>query len=116
MYPVERGYRPGAGAVVAAIEVAAQRSPAITIGKPEPHLLVAAAAVVGADVRQAVMIGDALYSDMAAARNVGCRSVLMLTGVTSRATADALPAAERPTAIAADADELAAVLAQLAGG
>lgn len=116
MYPVERGYRPGAGSVVAAIEVAAQRAPAITIGKPERHLLVAAAQVVGANVRQAVMIGDALYSDIAAARNVGCRSVLMLTGVTSRSAADALPPAERPTAIAADADELATVLAQLAAG
>lgn len=116
MYPVEHGYRPGAGSVVAAIEVAAQRAPEITIGKPERHLLVAAAQVVGADVRRAVMIGDALYSDIAAARNVGCRSVLMLTGVTSRAAADALPPAERPTAIAADADELAAVLAQLAEG
>ena len=62
------------------------------------------------------MIGDALYSDMEAARNVGCRSILMLTGVTTREMADALPPAERPTLIAADADELAEVLAQLAAG
>ena len=38
----------------------------------------------------------------------------MLTGVTTREMADALPEAERPTAIAADADELAAILAELA--
>jgi HAD superfamily hydrolase (TIGR01450 family) len=114
LYPVERGFRPGAGSVVAAIEVAAQQAPAVTIGKPERHLLVAAAQVVGGDVRRAVMIGDGLSSDIAAARNVGCRSVLMLTGVTSRAAVDALPVHERPTWIAADADELAAVLDRLA--
>jgi len=116
VYPIEQGFRPGAGAVIAAIETAARTSPAITIGKPERHLLEAAAHVVGTDIRDAVMIGDALYSDIAAARNVGCRSILMLTGVTSRAMADELPPAERPTAIAVDADELEAVLAQLAGG
>jgi hypothetical protein len=34
----------------------------------------------------------------------------MLTGVTTREQVDALPPAERPTAIAADAQELAAIL------
>jgi len=116
MYPVERGFRPGAGAVVAAIAVAAQTEPVVTIGKPERYLLEAGALVAGTNVRDAVMIGDALYSDMEAARNVGCRSILMLTGVTTREMADALPPEERPTLIAADADELAEVLAQLAAG
>lgn len=113
VYPVEHGFRPGAGAVVAAIAVAARTEPAVTIGKPERYLLEAGALVGGTDVREAVMIGDALYSDMAAARNVGCRSILMLTGVTTREMADALPTTERPTAVAADADELAAILTQL---
>jgi hypothetical protein len=39
----------------------------------------------------------------------------MLTGVTTRAQVDALPADKRPTAVAADAAELAAVLETLAG-
>jgi glycerol 3-phosphatase-2 len=115
MYPTERGFRPGAGAIVAAIEVAARTAPAVTIGKPGPYLLEAAAHLVGADVHHAVMIGDAL-TDVAAGRAVGARTVLMLTGVTSRETADALPAGECPTAIAADAAELAAVLEELAAG
>jgi hypothetical protein len=37
----------------------------------------------------------------------------MLTGVATRADVDALGADERPTAVAADADELARVLATL---
>lgn len=113
MYPTERGFRPGAGAVVAAIEVASRTSPVATIGKPGPYLLEAAAAMLSADVRRAVMIGDSL-SDVAAGHAVGARTILMLTGVTSRETADALTAGERPTRIAADAGELTAVLEDLA--
>jgi len=113
MYPTERGFRPGAGAVVAAIETAARTTASVTIGKPEPFLLQAGAALVGGDLLTAVMIGDAL-TDIAAGRAVGARTILMLTGVTTRAMADALPEAERPTRIAADADELAAALVELA--
>ena len=40
----------------------------------------------------------------------------MLTGVTTRAQIDALPVAERPTAVAADATELAAILERLSAG
>jgi hypothetical protein len=39
----------------------------------------------------------------------------MLTGVTTRAEVDALPADQQPTAVAADAGELAAALDRLAG-
>ena len=45
--PTERGFRPGAGAVVAAIETAGRHAAAVTIGKPGPYLLEAAAALVG---------------------------------------------------------------------
>jgi glycerol-1-phosphatase len=112
-YPTERGLRPGAGAIVAAVEAATRVTP-LSIGKPEPLLLEAAAEVVGAEPRDAVMIGDALWTDVAAARAVGARSVLMLTGVTH---ADQLAAAapdEQPTAVARDASELAAILDGLA--
>lgn len=114
MYPTERGFRPGAGSVVAAIETAARTTARVSIGKPEPYLLEAAAHLVGADTREAVMIGDAL-TDVASGRAVGARTVLMLTGVTTREMAEALPPAERPTRIAADAGELAAALDALAG-
>jgi len=112
VYPTERGLRPGAGSVVAAIETASRTSPVAVVGKPQPLLLQVAARSVGADPATAVMIGDAL-TDVAAGRAVGARTILMLTGVTSRAMADALPAGERPTRIAADADELAAALRDL---
>ena len=61
------------------------------------------------------MIGDS-PSDVAAGRAVGARTILMLTGVTSREAADALPPDERPTRVAADAAELGLVLDELAAG
>ncbi len=113
IYPTERGFRPGAGSVVAAVEVASRTMSQVSIGKPEPYLLEAAARLVGADVTRAVMIGDAL-TDIAAGRAVGARTILMLTGVTSREEADALSVDERPTRVAADAAELSRVLTELA--
>jgi HAD superfamily hydrolase (TIGR01450 family) len=114
MYPTERGLRPGAGSVIAAIEVAAGVSP-LVIGKPEPLLMAEAARAAGAEPRAAVVIGDGLLTDIAAAHAIGARSVLMLTGVSSRAQLEALPPTQRPTAVAADAGELATVLRELAG-
>ncbi len=112
IYPLERWLRPGAGSVIAAIEVASGVGP-VVIGKPEPLLLEEAARAVGADPREAVVIGDGLGTDIAAARAVGARSVLMLTGVSSREQVDARPVDQRPSAVAADAAELAIVLREL---
>jgi ribonucleotide monophosphatase NagD (HAD superfamily) len=56
------------------------------------------------------MIGDGIGTDLAAARAVGARSVLMLTGVTTRADLEALTKEGRPDAVATDAAGLAAAL------
>jgi ribonucleotide monophosphatase NagD (HAD superfamily) len=113
VYPLEKGLMPGAGSIVAAIETASGHVP-ISIGKPGPLLLEVAAHAVGADVTAAVMIGDSLVTDVAAAHAVGARSVLMLTGITTRAQLAAAAAADAPTEIAADAAELASALDRLA--
>ena len=114
VYPTERGLRPGAGAVAAAIEATTGVTP-LSIGKPAPHLLELAAEAVGRRATEAMMIGDGIGTDLAAARAVGARCVLMLTGVATREQVEALPADEHPTAVAADAGELAAILDALAG-
>jgi len=109
VYPTERAVRPGAGSLVAAVEAASGVHP-ISIGKPAPYLLEEAARVVGREPRDAVMIGDNLGTDIAAAAAIHARSILMLTGVTRREEVEAAPPDRRPTAVAADAQELAAVL------
>jgi 4-nitrophenyl phosphatase len=113
VYPTERGLRPGAGTVAAALEATTGVVP-LSIGKPAPLLLEEAARTAGGLAKDAVMIGDGLLTDIAAARAVGARSVLMLTGVTTREMLAGLEDGERPTAVAADADELERVLEVLA--
>jgi len=108
-YPTERWIRPGAGAVVAAIEVASGVAP-VTIGKPQPLLMEEAAHAVGRDPKEALVIGDGIVTDLAAANAVGARTILMLTGVTTGSALEALPSADAPFAVAADATELAEVL------
>jgi HAD superfamily hydrolase (TIGR01450 family) len=112
-YPTSVRLAAGAGAIVAAVEVAGGRGPDVIVGKPEPRLFRTAAEIEGVDPRDAVVIGDGLLTDIAAAHAVGARSVLMLTGVT---TAEQLAAAteDRPTEVAADAEELGRILERLA--
>ncbi|MFI5261869.1 MAG: HAD-IIA family hydrolase [Candidatus Limnocylindrales bacterium] len=111
IFPTPDGLAAGAGSIVAALVVAAGREPDLVVGKPEPGLFLEAAHMAGIPADQAVVIGDGLLTDIAAARRVGARSVLVLTGVTTPAQADLVtdgPLA--PTAIAADAAGLAAIL------
>ncbi len=114
VYPTERGLRPGAGAVAAALEATTGVTP-LSIGKPEPHLFESAAEAVGRTPAEAIVIGDAISTDLAGAKAVGARCVLMVSGISTRDVGDALPAALRPDAVAADAAELAAALDRLAG-
>ncbi len=109
VYPTERGLRPGAGSLAAAIEASTGVIP-LVIGKPGAHLLELAAEAVGRDVADAVMIGDGIHSDLAAARVVRARCILMLTGVTTSAQVEALPIEDRPDAVASDATALASAL------
>jgi HAD superfamily hydrolase (TIGR01450 family) len=113
IYPMERGFMPGAGAVVAAVATASGVEP-VSLGKPGPLLLEVAAHAAGRPVTDAVMIGDSLITDIPAAIAVGARSILMLTGISTAAQLAALPAAARPTEVAADAAELATALDRLA--
>ncbi len=114
VYPTERGLRPGAGAIAAAVEATTGVTP-LTIGKPGPHLLELAAEAVGRKASEAIMIGDGIGTDLAAARAVGASCAIMLTGVTTREEIDALADHERPAHVAADAAELAAILESMAG-
>src|ERR1035437_3464138 len=114
IYPLEHGFMPGAGSIVAAIVAASGVEP-VSIGKPGPLLLEIAAHAVGRNVAEAVMIGDSLVTDVPAAVAVGARSVLMLTGITKRDQIETLAEKARPTEVAADAAELAAALERLAG-
>jgi 4-nitrophenyl phosphatase len=61
--PVEGGWWPGAGAIVAFVVTATGVSPTI-VGKPEPGLLNAALKRLGIGPEQAAMLGDQIHSDV----------------------------------------------------
>jgi HAD superfamily hydrolase (TIGR01450 family) len=114
VYPTERGLRPGAGAIAAALEATTGVTP-LSIGKPEPHLFESAAEAVGRTHAEAIVIGDAISTDLAGAKVIGARCILMLTGITTPDEVEALPEADRPDAVAADAAGLAVALDKMAG-
>jgi HAD superfamily hydrolase (TIGR01450 family) len=114
IYPGPGGHlMAGAGAMVAAVAAATQREPDVVVGKPQPRLFEAAAEIAGMDLRGAVVVGDGITTDIRAANAVGARSVLMLTGVTTRDDIARFPDI-KPTRVAADAAELEAALKELA--
>jgi 4-nitrophenyl phosphatase len=82
--PTEDGLVPGSGSIVAAVATASGVQP-VVIGKPETPLLVQSLERMGVAAEDAVMVGDRLDTDILAARRAGILSVLVLTGVSTRA-------------------------------
>lgn len=82
-FPTERGLAPGAGALLAALVATTGRQPTV-IGKPQPLLLELAMKDCGGNLVDTAMLGDRLDTDIAAAARIGMKSVLVLTGVSSR--------------------------------
>ncbi len=86
-FPVEGGKTiPGGGAMVAALEACTDVAP-LVMGKPETNGLQTILTMSGVTAAQAVMIGDRLDTDVLCGNRLGVPTVLVLTGVTSRAQA-----------------------------
>jgi glycerol 3-phosphatase-2 len=86
-YPVEDGLvLPGAGAILAAIETTTGVS-AEVVGKPNAPIFRSALDRAGGG--RPLVIGDRLDTDIEGARRLGWDSLLVLTGITSRADLDA---------------------------
>lgn len=93
--PTERGLAVGNGSLVAAVAHATGATPQVT-GKPHAPAYDVARRRLDLPIEQTLMIGDRLDTDIAGARAVGMRSALVLTGVSTRAEADAAPSGQRP--------------------
>lgn len=84
-FPTEQGLAPGCGAIVAAIAASAESAPEVA-GKPNRPMRDLIRSRVDGEVW---VIGDRLDTDIAmAAVEPGWRSVLVLTGITSRIEAE----------------------------
>ena len=78
--PTENGFIPDAGAIHAFIHASAFRYPDRIIGKPNEDIIEYLATRVHTQRAQIAMVGDRLYTDIAAGRNNGLKSVLVLSG------------------------------------
>lgn len=81
-FPTPQGLIPGAGAILAAIEAATDVKPEI-IGKPSPEMYRIALERMSVDPRHTLVVGDRLETDIAGGQKIGCRTALVLSGVTT---------------------------------
>lgn len=101
--PVQGGYIPDIGAVIAFVQASTGRLPDVVIGKPNAYIARAAAQKFGCEVPQLCMVGDRLYTDIALGE-CGCQTALVLCGETT--PEQARQASVRPTAVCRDLAEL----------
>src|SRR5260370_23556866 len=101
--PSEEGIQPACGALVAPIELATGRKPYF-IGKPNPLMMRTALRKLGVHSADAFMIGDRMDTDILAGTEAGMRTILVLSGVSSRATIEDFPF--RPTHVFEDVGQI----------
>ncbi len=87
-FPAPDGLIPGAGTVLAALAAASGRNPVIA-GKPERAMFDLAMERLGTAPIETLAIGDRLDTDIDGGQRAGCRTALVLTGVSTRLEADA---------------------------
>ncbi len=85
--PMPGGAWPGTGATLAAVETASGRRAEIG-GKPERRLFDAGRELIG-DAARVAMVGDRIASDVEGGRRAGLETILVLSGASSRADAEA---------------------------
>jgi 4-nitrophenyl phosphatase len=88
--PTEQGLIPGAGALVAALVTATDREP-VALGKPDLPMMEQALALLGLPATETAMIGDRLDTDILGGIHAGMRTIMVLTGASTRAEAEAGP-------------------------
>ncbi len=82
--PTESGFIPDAGAIHAFIHASAFRYPDVVIGKPNGMIMDYLSRRAGALKEETAMVGDRLYTDVAAGVNNGYRGILVLSGEARR--------------------------------
>ncbi|HMD90612.1 MAG TPA: HAD-IIA family hydrolase [Anaerolineaceae bacterium] len=78
---VPGGFDPGAGAILGAIEISTDVKPTV-VGKPSPVMLELAMQRMQTSEADTLVVGDRLETDILGGFNAGCRTALVLSGVT----------------------------------
>ena len=93
--PVEGGFIPDIGALIAYVKAATGREPDEVVGKPHAGIVDAIVRKYGVPKERLCMVGDRLYTDIALGDEAGIATILVLSGETS--AADAAVSPHRPT-------------------
>lgn len=98
------------GSICRCIEHATGRKPDVTLGKPDPNMLLGILEQKHLQPNQIAMVGDRIYTDIAMAQNAGAFGVLVLSGETTLKVALAAP--NPPSLIVENIEELGNLLEQ----
>ena len=104
LYPTPDGPAIGTGGVLAIMEACSGVHPHI-IGKPFPAMMEMALDKLNVLPQETLVVGDRLNTDIAAGQAAGCRTALVLTGISTREEAEQWQ--PKPDLIA---DDLTAIL------
>lgn len=96
------------GSICKCIEHATGRKPDVTLGKPDPNMLLGIKEQHGLAASQIAMVGDRIYTDIEMAHNAGAFGVLVLSGETTIEVAKAAP--KQPGLICRDIEEFGNLL------
>lgn len=105
--PVEGGFMPDIGAMMAFVETSTGRRPDVIVGKPNRPIVDALEQKTGVPAAAMCIVGDRLYTDIALGAE-GVTTVLVLSGETQREDLENSP--YQPDFVMQDLAELAAVL------
>jgi len=81
--PVEGGFIPDTGSMIALIKASTGREPDLIIGKPNKSIVDAVIEKYHANREEICMVGDRLYTDIALGAKAGISSILVLSGETT---------------------------------
>ncbi|MDQ3404451.1 MAG: HAD-IIA family hydrolase [Actinomycetota bacterium] len=101
--PSREGSLPATGSVAALIERATGRAPYF-VGKPNPLMMRSGLRSLGAHSETTLMIGDRMDTDVRSGLEAGLHTILVLTGISTRDTAELFP--YRPTRVISSVAEL----------
>lgn len=96
------------GSICKCLEWATGRTPDVTLGKPDPNMLLGILEQKHLHPSEIAMVGDRIYTDIEMAHNAGAFGVLVLSGETTLEVAKVAP--KQPSLIVKDIEELGRLL------
>lgn len=88
--PMKNGTIPDCGAMIALFAASTGRKPEI-IGKPYATMVAMAAELLGVAVKNLMIVGDRVYTDMQMGFDAGCKTALVLSGESTIETLRTVP-------------------------